>query len=338
MKIADIDILFYLAALVPVLLVFLVWVRRRQLKTMERFAERNLLPEIAPLYGRDLNPLRIFLNLLGVALIIVALARPQWGFSWEEEKYQGLDIIFAVDTSRSMLATDISPDRLSFTKTELSGFVKKLKGDRVGLIAFAGKAFLQCPLTADYDGFLIALSDLSTETIPKGGTSFPSAIHEAIRSYKSSQPTTKALVLITDGENTSDDVQKAIEKAKENDIEISSIGIGTPEGEMIPIHDESGKVAYLKDKSGQVVRSKLMEKTLQMIALETGGMYVHASQADFGIDKIYTDKLSLLERKASEEEKKFKVFKERFQIPLGIAFLMLVAEMCIRGRREKKKV
>lgn len=339
MRFADPKILFILIWIVPAMAFFYFWAMRGQMRTMERFASRDLLPKIVPFYGRDFRKLRIVLNLTALLLIIIAAGRPQWGFFWMDNEYKGIDIIVAIDTSKSMLAVDIRPNRLSFTKTELAAFIKRLKEDRVGLLAFAGKAFLQCPLTSDYSGFLLALNDLNVETIPTGGTSFPAAIDEAVRSYKNVEVGKKALILITDGENTTGDIDKAIEKAKKNNIEISCIGIGTKEGQKIPIKDEDGNITYVKDEAGNIVESKLMEDILKKIANETGGIYIHASQANFGFDTIYEQRLSLLERKTAASDQKIKVYKERYQFPLALALLCLLTDLVLKGRyaKEKKK-
>jgi len=174
-------------------------------------------------------------------------------------------------------------------------------------------------------------------SIPKGGTSLPAAINEAIKAYKGAQTDTKILVIITDGENTEGDIKKAIEEAKAAGIKISAIGIGTKEGEVIPIIDENGNRTYLKDKSGKVVRAKFDAAPLKMLAKETGGVYVKASQVNFGLQQIYDQELGEGEKKLTEDTK-VKIYKERFQFPLLIALLLLIGEFVLRGKREKKKL
>ena len=240
MKLGNFQLFLYAIWLVPLLGVFYIWAAKKEKAKMERFAQKELLSRIAPFYAKDPRVLRIFLNIAAVLLLILAFSRPQWGFYWKEDKYKGLDIIVAVDTSKSMFAVDIAPNRLSFAKTELGDFIKRLKGDRIGLIAFSGQAFLQCPLTVDYRGFSLTLNDLSADTIPTGGTSLLSAIEEAVRSYKGAETKNKILIIITDGENTEGAVRKAVRAAKKEGIMISCIGIGTHEGEFIPILDEKG--------------------------------------------------------------------------------------------------
>ena len=333
MKFANIRILMFFLPLVPILVFFYVWALRRERVLMEKFAEKDLLPGISPSFGKDPKKIRVFLNIMAVLLMVTAFARPQWGFYWKEEQSQGIDVVIAIDTSKSMMARDMRPDRLAYSKNEVMDFVKRLKGDRVGLIAFAGQAFLQCPLTVDYSGFLIALGDLNTDTIPRGGTSLPSAIEEAIRSYKGAHTANRVLIIITDGENTEGDVKKAVQQAKKEKVMISCVGIGSAHGETIPVFDEKGHKTYLKDKRGQLVKSSLDESTLKMLAESTGGIYVRATATDFGLNKIYQKRLSALE-KGKTQDRKVKVFKERFQYPVALVLLCLMLEMFLRRRND----
>ncbi len=322
----------YLFWLIIALIGFLFWANSRKIKAFETFADNNLLATL--LASFDIRKYRLKEALIFVALFftVFALMRPQWGFKWQEIKRKGLDILVAVDVSKSMLAEDIKPSRLERTKLALADFVKHLKGDRVGLIAFAGSAFVQCPLTVDYSGFLLSAESLDINTIPKGGTSISSAIREAIKSYEGGLKKYKVLIIITDGEDHEGDPVKAAELAQKEGIKIFCIGIGTNEGELIPVADESGNKGYLKDRSGAVVKSRLDETTLQKIALTTGGSYVRASSREFGLDLIYKEKLSEMEKRELES-KMAKQYEERFQIPLALAFLLLAAEFIISDRR-----
>jgi len=335
MRFGDFHLLMYAVWLVPVVTVFCLWAARRERADLEKFSQKELLPGIAPFYDGRRNRLRVFFNMAALLFLVLALGRPQWGFQWKEDRRKGLDIVVAVDTSKSMLATDMRPDRLAFSKAELKDLVKRLKGDRVGLIAFAGQAFLQCPLTGDYSGFLIALNDLNVDTIPKGGTSIPQAIKEAVRSYEGAHTANQILIVITDGENTEGNVPKAVEEAKKADITIYTIGIGTAAGDVIPVRDEKGKMTYLRDKEGNIVRSRLMDDTLKKIAGDTGGMYVKATQLDLGLRRIYSERLEQLEKKKAES-RKVKVYKERFQTALAAALVLLVAGLVMEIKREGK--
>lgn len=311
---------------------FFFWADARRKKALETFADKNLLAGLIASFDIRKHRLKQVLIIAALSLMIFALMRPQWGFKWHQIKRKGLDILVAVDVSKSMLAEDIKPNRLERTKLALADFVKHLKGDRIGLIAFAGSAFVQCPLTADYSGFLLSAESLDINTIPKGGTSISSAIRQAMEICEGGLKKYKVLIIITDGEDHTGDPLKAAESAKDTGIKIFCIGIGTNEGELIPVIDESGNKAFLKDGSGAVVKSRLDEAMLQKVALATGGSYVRAGAKEFGLDLIYKEKLSGMEKRELES-KMAKQYEERFQIPLAIAFLLLTAEFVLSDRR-----
>lgn len=320
----------------PVLGIFYVWSALKSDGLMKKFAQKDLVSKIAPLYSRRIRNWRILLDLAAVLFLATALARPQWGYRWVEEELVGLDIVFALDTSRSMLARDMSPDRLSFAKTEIRDFMRKLDGDRFGLIAFAGEAFLQCPLTTDHRAFLLSLEAANENSIPVGGTAIPEAINEAIKTYEGAVAHNRILILITDGENTAGSMEEATKKAKEAGIMISAIGIGSSKGSKIPLLNEAGEIEYVKDSSGEKVISRLEEDALRKMTDDTGGIYVRASQTRFGLDAIYDEKLKNLEQSKTEDRKK-KVYTERFQYFLTIAFLLLLTEIFLRGKGEDSK-
>ncbi len=303
---------------------------------METFAHKDVLSSLILSVNDNNKKWKMVLVLISVFLIIFSMMRPQWGFEWKEVTRSGLDIIIALDTSKSMLAEDVKPNRLERSKLAVKDLIKKLQGDRLGLIAFAGNAFLQCPLTADYNGFMLSLDDLDVHTIPKGGTSLSNAVRVALDSYEGSKKKYKILVIITDGEDHEGNAQHWAEKAKEKGIKIFTIGIGTKEGEIIPITDESGRKIYLKDKSGNVVKTRLDETTLQQIALSTGGSYLKSTNTEFGLDLIYEEKLSKMERREIKN-KMVKQYNEKFRIPLVIALLLLSIEPFIRERRAEKR-
>lgn len=311
---------------------FYFWVNSKRNKALETFADKKLLAELTAAFDIRKYRLKQILVFASIALMFFALMRPQWGFKWQEIKRRGLDIFVAVDVSKSMLAEDIKPNRLERAKLALSDFVKHLKGDRVGLIAFSGSAFAQCPLTVDYSGFLLSVEALDANTIPKGGTSISGAIRKALDSYEGGLKKYKVLIIITDGEDHEGDPIKAAELAKEEGVKIFCIGIGTNEGELIPITDEKGNKSFLKDKSGNVVKSRLDETALQKIALTTGGSYVRATSKEFGLDLIYKEKLSDMEKRELES-KMAKQYEERFQIPLFLAFLLLAGEILVSERK-----
>ncbi|MBF0569914.1 MAG: VWA domain-containing protein, partial [Candidatus Omnitrophica bacterium] len=263
---------------------------------------------------------------------VIALARPQWGFEWLDVKREGLDIFLAIDTSKSMLTQDVKPSRLERTKLAVKDLLKKLKGDRIGLIAFAGDAFLVCPLTTDYSGFLLSLDDLGVGTVPRGGTDIGKAIQEALKGYEDVPSQYKAVVILTDGDNLEGDPLNWARVASGKKIKISTIGIGTQDGELVRVEDDKGEKGFLKGPDGNFVKSHLNEQLLKEIAAATGGAYVRSSGAEFGLDYLYENELAKMERRDIESRIEQKYY-DRFQIPLAIAFIFLLAETMLLTRK-----
>ncbi|MFQ6043301.1 MAG: VWA domain-containing protein [Candidatus Poribacteria bacterium] len=326
----------YLFWLIPILIVFYFWAFRYKRRTLETFAEAHLIPSITTTVSFLRQKIKAFLTVVAVFFLILALIGPKWGFRWQEAKRRGIDIMVAIDTSKSMLTEDVKPNRLERAKLAVKDLLNLLTGDRIGLIAFAGTAFVQCPLTLDYGAFSLTLNRIDTNTIPRGGTNLASAILTAMDAFETKGKKYKALIIITDGESHEGDPEGAAKKAAEAGIKIFCVGIGTKEGELITITDERGNRTFLKDRNGQVVKSKLDEVTLQKIALATGGSYVKASGAEFGLDIIYKEKIAKMEKKELESKMQ-KRYEERFQIPLIIAFLLIVIETFINDGRNKYK-
>jgi Ca-activated chloride channel family protein len=330
------DLLLYTALLAGALFGFYIWALGRRRAAMDAFASSALIGKITVFYDRNMNLFRAACSIGAAALILVALARPQWGFQWKENAPKGIDILVALDVSKSMLAKDVLPSRLGFAKAEIADFAKTLKTDRIGLIAFAGDAFLQCPLTIHYNGFILTLNDVDVGVISKGGTSIPRAIDEAIRGYGGAKTSDRVLIIITDGENTEGDLEKAVERARTEKVRIFCIGIGTREGSYIPSAEEKEAGAFIKDESGRVVKSRLDEEALSRMAASTGGAYIHATQDEFGLRQIYDKYLTGLEKKEFKGNM-VKVYKERFQIPLALAALLLAAGLISFRKAEEKK-
>lgn len=331
MRFAEPEILIYLALAVFALAAFYFITESARARAVEKFAEKKLAKRISLFFDSRTRIIGIILSLAAVALMMMALARPQWGFRWKENKKKGLDMIIGLDTSRSMLAEDLRPNRLEFAKEEIASFVKTLDGDRVGLEAFSGSAFLECPITVDYKGYMLALNNVSTETVSKQGTSLSGAIREAVKGFEGAETKNKIFILISDGEHLEGDVEKSVTKAKDAGIKIFTIGTGSPDGAKIPVTDGSGSVTYMKDKDGKAVITKLNEKTLKDIAERTGGEYVKASDMSLGLDYLYKERLSKLEKRETEDDM-VKVYEERFQIPLALACLLIVLEMLLREK------
>lgn len=334
MRCADFNIIGYAVLFLAMLCVFYVWALKKRKTVMRLFAQEHLLPEMTFHLKEKRKKLKAVLIILALSASFISLMRPQWGFHWKEVKRKGIDILIAIDTSKSMLAEDVKPNRLERSKLAVKDLLAKLNGDRIGLIAFSGSAFLQCPLTVDYNGFMLSLDSLDVNILPRGGTSIASAIREAVRSYGGCEGKYKVLVLISDGEDLEGEAVKAAEEAKEKGLKIYCIGIGTKEGELIPVIDETGRRTFLKDKNNNAVKSRLDEDVLRQAALKTGGSFVRATGAEFGLDLIYEEKLSKLEKREFESKMQ-KQFEERFQVPLAAAFALLFLEIFIN---EKKKL
>ncbi len=320
--------------LVPLLIIFYVWAFRSKRKALETFAQQHLVPVLTSTVNWRSQKLKAAVTILAACFLIFALIGPRWGFQWREVKRQGIDIIVAIDTSRSMLAQDVKPNRLERSKLAVEDLVDLLQGDRIGLIAFAGTSFLQCPLTLDYSAFSMALDAVNTELIPRGGTSISRAIKTANTAFEGKAKKYKALILITDGEDHEGDPVRAADEAAEQGIRIFCVGIGTREGELIPVNDENGNMSFLKDRQGQVVKSRLDETTLQKIALNTGGGYIRASGTEYGLDIIYNEKIAAMEKK-DLESKLQRRYEERYQIPLAIALGLLCLEVFLGERRRR---
>lgn len=314
--------------LVPALALFLVWSFRRRRQALDRFVATGLLAAVAP----DADPRRRTLRavLLGAAVlaVVVALGGPMWGFRWQQVQREGIDLLVALDTSKSMLATDVKPNRLARAKLAVRDLLAEIGGDRIGLVAFAGTAFLQCPLTLDFGAFEQSLEAVEAGIIPRGGTSLAAAIDAALAGFEGRQAEHQALIVITDGENTEGDVDEAVQRAVERGVKIYTVGIGTADGELIPL-DQGG---FVKDRKGQVVKSRLDETALQKIATDTGGAYLHATDTSFGLAELYRDYIATMEKRelASTLERRF---EHRFQWPLVLAFALLVLEPLVGERR-----
>lgn len=321
---------FYLLWLVPGLVFFFLYAFLRKDRLLRRFCGTTPPERLSPATARRRQRVAAACLVLTVACIVVALARPRWGFHWEDITRRGVDIIVAVDVSRSMLAEDVSPSRLERARREIYDLCAMLEGDRIGLIAFAGTGFVQCPLTLDYGAFRMFLDSLTPDLIPTPGTALGAAIRLATQSFSRRERTSKALILITDGEDHgSTPIEAAREAAKEG-VKIYPIGVGRDTGTPIPAGEGAG--GFLKDRSGNVVLSRLDEKTLQKIALETGGRYVRSVTGDLDLDTIYRhDIRGTIEKKELKSTRR-KRWEERFQWFAAVAVLLLVLEWFIRER------
>jgi Ca-activated chloride channel homolog len=299
---------------------------------MERFASAHLLGRLTRNISPTRRRLKKWLWLLALCCCFLALARPQYGFRMVEVKRRGIDILFALDTSKSMLTEDIRPNRLERAKLAIMDFVGRLDGDRVGLLPFAGSAFLMCPLTIDYSAFDSSLAAINSAIIPRGGTDIAQAIVQA-ESSLGDNANHKILIVLTDGENLEGDALVAATKAAEKGMTIFPVGVGTPEGELIPLAT-SGPGSFVKDESGKLVTSRLDEKGLTAIAEAAGGLYVPLGAHGEGLDRLYQEKLSRIPKKELAE-KQHKEPLERSSWPLGAAIVLLMLDFMISGRKSE---
>lgn len=320
--------------LIPVLIVFFIFAGISKKKKIGKFGDIVLMERLS--FSKSLVKERIsrILIIIAVSFLVLALAMPQIGSRLAMTKRYGVDIMIAIDTSLSMLAQDIKPCRIEKAKLELSSLIDRLKGDRIGILTFAGDSFTQCPLTLDYSAAKMFLSIVEPGMMPRPGTAIGNAIKTAIKNFTKKERKHKVLILLTDGEDHDTNPIDAANEAKKEGIVIYTIGIGTKKGEPIPVIDQSGKVSgYKKDKSGEVVMTKLDEEMLQKIALITDGKYYHATAGEFELDKIYAG-ISRMEKKELSS-RLFAQYEDRFQYFLGIAFILLCVEFMIGDRKKK---
>jgi Ca-activated chloride channel family protein len=297
------------------------------------FAENTLLDRLTRSHSRKRLWVKNALLMTVVLSLFVALARPQWGAHWEKSETRGIDIMIALDTSRSMLAEDISPNRLERSKLAILDLLASIKGDRIGLIAFAGNAFLQCPLTLDYQAFRHTLSAVDTDTIPIGGTDVAAAIDEA-DAYFEESGNERILILITDGEDLEATGLARARASAEKGMRILTVGVGSAKGELIPIRNAMGEVDYLRDASGKPVSTSLDEQTLRQIASISNGLYAPLGPAGGGLDEVYQFCLSQMPAEEREESLQ-RIPIERFQWILVLAIFLLIVETLVTTRRAK---
>jgi len=305
---------------------------RQQAALLTKFIASRLKEQLTQSFSPRRRMIKRGLFLAATMCLFIALARPQAGFRWEETQRKGLEILFAVDTSKSMLAQDVKPNRLTRAKLAVEDLLGKLHGDGVGLIAFAGSSFLQCPITLDYDAFRDSLAALDTGVIPKGGTDVAAAIREAQAAFKTRPASDRILILLTDGEDLEGEAITAARSAAGEGVKIFAVGVGSAKGELVPVPSGNGGTEFMKDENGQFVKSHLDEHTLKQIAGVTGGMYQPLGQQSQGLTAIYDQGLKAFTRHELTS-RQHKVYLERFQWPLLAALGLLVAEFLVSTRR-----
>jgi len=323
-------LLWFLLVVVPALVVFFWWAVRAKRRLVEQFVAARLLAALTVGVSAKRQRARVILIIIAAALVIVALARPQIGFSWEEARSRGLDIVVAIDTSKSMLATDVAPNRLRRAQLAALDLKRLARNDRLGLVAFAGSAFLQCPLTLDDEAFRQSVEALDVNIIPQGGSALSEAIAAAKSAFKEGNDNHKVLVLFTDGEDNEGNALEAARSAGKDGLRIFTIGVGTANGELLRITDTQGRTEFIKDADGNAVKSRLNESLLRDIAQETGAFYRLLSGADT-MNILYERGLAPLP-KSDLTSQKIKRQHERYQWLLGLVIVLLLAEMFLPER------
>jgi len=304
----------------------------RQRVTLVTFVAEHLRAQLTSSLSIGRRRVKRGLFLAALALLFVALSGPQAGYQWEQVTRRGNDIMFAVDTSRSMLTPDVRPSRLARAKLAIEDFTDRLDGDAVGLVAFAGSAFLQVPLTTDYDAFRDSVNALDTNIIPRGGTNIASAIREAQSALDQRTGSDKILILVTDGEDLAGNALVAAKAAAQQDgLKIYTVGVGTPNGDLIALPADQGG-GYVKDPAGNLVKSRLDESGLKAIAAATGGSYAPLGAEGEGLEAIYQQALAPLV-KHDLASSQHRVYTQRYQWPLAAALGMLLASVLLGTRR-----
>ena len=335
MRFAEPNFLWALFSL-PLFLLLFVYAYHRRKKLAARFASISMFPKIATSLSPFRRAIKASFLLLGIAFLILALARPQWGRQMEHIERKGLDIVLLQDISLSMLAEDVKPNRLVRSRHEISAFLDTLSGDRVGLVAFSGEAQTMVPLTLDYGTVQLVLRDLEPGWLMPG-TDLSAAIDKGLQMFRRSKVPSKyaVMVLMSDGEEQD---AKAVEKAKEAaeaGIRIYTVGIGSKEGVPIPEPSKNGEVAYHKDRFGNIVTTHLEESTLQEIASITGARYFYASPGEFQLQKVLSEIQNMEKRDTSSDQ--VENYQDRYQIFLAIAALLFLMEALLSERGKKRK-
>ena len=328
-RFAHIEFLWLLLA-IPVLVALHIWITRRKRQQLQQFGDPELMAELMPNASKIRPHVKFALMLTALALLIIGIARPQYGTKEQTVKRQGIEVMIALDISNSMLAEDVAPNRLERAKQMLSKLVDQMVDDKLGLVVFAGDAFTQIPITCDYVSAKMYLQSITPELIPAQGTAIGKAITTCVSSFGSEDTDkSRAIILITDGENHEDNAQEAAKMAKEKGIHVFVVGIGKPEGSPIP----DGRGGFKKDKQGTVVVSRLSEEMCQEVAAAGGGMYVRADNSNTATRALEKEIEKL--GKQEIETKVYSDYNEQYQSFIFIALLLLVIDFFIFSRKNK---
>lgn len=323
-------IFFYAFAALPVMLAIFIWYLYSVKRRIRLLGEYGLVKNLVQDSSKPKKITKFVLYSLGIASLILALCNLQTGNKIQEVKREGADIIVCLDVSNSMLAQDLSPNRLERAKFALEKMIDKLQGDRLGIIVFAGEAYVQLPITTDYTAAKMFLGGINTQMVPTQGTNVGAAIRKALESFSKDEEKNKSIVIITDGENHEPEAIEAAEEAAKAGIMINTIGVGSENGVPIPAINNGVVSGYRKDKDGNTIVTKLNKSFLQELAGKANGIYVQATNADIGLDAIL-DKMAQLDKKQIES-KMYTDYEDQFQWFLGLALLFFTIEFFISER------
>ncbi len=326
------SIFFYLLLLIPAFTVlfvlFLIWRK----KALRRFGEYPLIMQLMPDYSNSRLVFKFILLMLGTGFLVMALVDPQSGSKLEKVQRKGIDLMIALDVSNSMLAQDITPNRLERAKQAISKLIDDLEGDRIGIVIFAGKAFTQLPITTDYAAAKLFLGTISTNSIEVQGTNIGEAIEFSVNSFGQSKAN-KAIIIITDGEDHEGDVMEQAEAAGKKGITVYTIGMGLPDGAPIPVYSGNVQTGFKKDKEGNVIVSRLDESLLQQISAAGKGIYVRANNSDVGLQKVLDDISKI--QKSEIDNRQYSDYEDLFQYFIALSLIFLIFELFIYDKKNQ---
>jgi Ca-activated chloride channel family protein len=325
--------LLYLLALVPLLWLLFILARNKRKKSIAAFGDDELVKQLMPDVSSSRPRWKFVLTSFAIAAMVLGVANPQIGSKYEEVKREGFELIIALDISNSMMAEDLEPNRLERAKQAISKLIDQLKSDKIGIIVFAGQAYVQLPLTTDYAAAKLFLSTVSTDIVPTQGTAVGSAIDLAIKSFGEKQDKNRSIIIITDGENHEDDAIQQATTAVEGGITVHAIGVGSPDGTPIPVYVNGKKAGFRKDNQGNTVITKLNETMLQQLAAAGKGVYIRGNNLSSGM-KTLLEEINKMEKKEFDS-KMFTDYEDRFQYLLAAALLFLLAELLLPERKSR---
>jgi Ca-activated chloride channel family protein len=326
----------YALALIPLFAALFAWASLARRKRLRRFGDAELVGRLTPDASARKPAIKFALLMIAFAFAAFGASGPKYGTKLQEARRNGSEIIIALDVSNSMMAEDLQPNRLERAKQSVARLIDRLGDNKIGLIVFAGEAYTQLPITADYVSAKMFLSTISPDAVPVQGTAIGAAIGLAVNSFSPASEAGKAIVVITDGENHEDDPVQAAGEAAKRGINVHAVGVGSVQGTLVPVKTASGQRDFIKDRAGNIVMSKLDEKTLADMAAAGKGVYVRATAANMGLNDVY-DEINKLEKK-EYEAKIYVDFAEMFQWPFGAALAFLLLELLISNRKSRFRI